>query len=174
MQSYLHISEANESFTFSYYIYVPISVSVKPLLLVPSGEVSILLQEINDKLGLHLDFPARSEERAFRIDFSDDGTPRPRFLGICTSRTSFDIMEKKIPPEDFTVKGEETKVDITDDRSYPAFKAKMELAVQATKNKSKASKEKKKITRVHQKHSMYPSTSPCSLPMPQHSTLTWN
>ena len=38
-----------------------------------------------------------------------------------------------------------------EDRSFAAFKAKMEAAVQATKNKTKSQKERKKKERVTQK-----------------------
>ena len=60
-------------------------------------------------------------------------------------------MQKQMPGSEFKVEGEIPFVGLEDDRSFNAFKAKMEAAVQATKNKSKASKEKKKVERVYQK-----------------------
>ena len=44
-----------------------------------------------------------------------------------------------------------TLADEADDRSYNAFKLKMENAFLATRNRTKASKEKKKLQRVQQK-----------------------
>ena len=96
---------------------------------------------------LRLGFPNQS----IVIEFSGEGIPRPRFLGISTSREAFSKMEANVPTEAFRVKDEAFKIGKTDDRSYAAFMAKMEAAVQATKNKSKGSKEKKRVQRVQLK-----------------------
>ena len=97
------------------------------------------------------------------IDFSSKGIPRPRFLGICTSRECFSDMETNIPTEAYKPEDEDLKIGKADDRSFASFTAKMDAAFQATKNKSKGSKEKKKIQRVHVKSSRsapkYPSLS---------------
>ncbi|MCJ1432189.1 hypothetical protein MMC27_001545 [Xylographa pallens] len=134
-----------------YFIYPPPSVSIKPLLLVPESDVRSLLEEINKDLEIQLDFPARAEERGFRLNFPDDSQPRPRFLGISSSQAAFKAMEKQVPTMDSLVKGTASLALETDDKSYAAFKMKMDLAHMATQKKTKASKEKKKFQRVQQK-----------------------
>ncbi|MCJ1256446.1 hypothetical protein MMC24_004267 [Lignoscripta atroalba] len=132
-----------------FYLHPPPSISEKALLFVPSSEVQALLDTINTDLKLQLKFPKYSTEPGFHLDFAN--VPRPRFLGTCTSKEVFDKMQKQMPGSEFKVEGEIPFVGLEDDRSFNAFKAKMEAAVQATKNKSKASKEKKKVERVYQK-----------------------
>ena len=64
---------------------------------------------------------------------------------------TFNAMVKQTPTEEFLVKGTESLALSTDDRSYEAFKVKMEVALLATKAKAKVSKEKKIAQRVQQK-----------------------
>ncbi|MCJ1401165.1 hypothetical protein MMC11_004377 [Xylographa trunciseda] len=134
-----------------YFIYPPPSVSIKPLLLVPESEARSLLEEINKDLEIQLDFPARADERGFLLNFPEDDQPRPRFLGVSSSQAAFKTMEKQVPTEDSLVKGTASLALETDDRTYAAFKMKMDLAYMATQKKSKATKEKKKFQRVQQK-----------------------
>lgn len=110
----------------------------------PAIEVESLLFEINSKLNLKLGFPHSTIEPGFLLAFEEQGSPRPRFLGRLTSETLLETMESKIPGPSFKQAGE----DGLDARSFPAFRAKMEHAIQAGKNKSKASKEKKKKERI--------------------------
>ena len=135
--------------TFRFYVHPPSSVATKPLLFVPASEVRALLSTINTELGIELQFPGHSREPGFNVSFS--ACLRPRFLGICTSKDEFDKMQKRIPGSDFRVTGEESSAQPEDSRSFEAFAAKMDAALQATKNKSKSSKEKKKVDRVYQK-----------------------
>ena len=144
----------------SYYIHLPPSISVKPFLLVPAEEVRALLREINTALDLSLDFPIRAEERGFHLEFPEDGNPRPRFVGISSSREAFNAMERKVPGQDLMLKENGSLADEGDDRSYNAFKLKMENAFLATRNKAKASKEKKKLQRVQQKDSRWHRSLP--------------
>ncbi|MCJ1389545.1 hypothetical protein MMC18_002402 [Xylographa bjoerkii] len=134
-----------------HFIYPPPSVSIKSLLLVPESEVRALLSEINKELEIQLDFPARADERGFLLNFSDDGQPSPRFLGISLSQAAFKAMEKQVPTMESLVKGTASLALETDDKSYAAFKMKMDLAYMATQKKTKATKEKKKFQRVQQK-----------------------
>ena len=119
--------------------------------MVPAREFELLLSEINTDTGLELKVPSRAAACGFYVNFTDDGQPRPRFLGISSSKMAFNAMVKHTPAEDFLVKGTESLALSTDDRSYEAFKRKMEVALMATKAKAKASKEKKKAQRVQQK-----------------------
>ncbi|MCJ1289292.1 hypothetical protein MMC34_000824 [Xylographa carneopallida] len=134
-----------------YYIYPPPSVTIKPLLLVPELEVRSLLEEINKDLDLQLGFPARADERGFLLDFLDETQPRPRFLGVSSSQAAFKAMEKQVPLEKYSVHGSATLVSETDDKSYAAFKMKMDLAHMVIQDKNKITKDKKKFQRVLQK-----------------------
>lgn len=112
----------------------------------PAIEFRTLLAEINGKLDLRLKFP---DDPGFLISFLEDGSPRPRYLGCLSAENSFESMESQIPGPDFKLKGE----DEVDPRSFEAFRQKMEAAVEAGKNRSKGSKEKRKKARVLEKKS---------------------
>lgn len=110
----------------------------------PAIEVESLLFEINSKFNLKLGFPHSTTEPGFLLAFEQQGSPRPRYLGRLTTENSLETMESKIPESSFKQEGE----DELDARSFPAFRAKMENAIQAGKNKSKASREKKRKDRI--------------------------
>ena len=63
------------------------------------------------------------------MGFREDGSPRPHYLGRLTDQTSLDDLEKLIPERG--VAPEEP--EILDDRSFPAFRRKMEAAIQAVR-----------------------------------------
>ena len=110
----------------------------------PSSEVKALLEEINRDLNLHLEFPLRSEQRGFLVKFPADGTPRPRFLGICSSRNNFNAIEYNVPAA-------APMTDDQDDRSKESFDTKMMAVTTATKNKTtKRNKEQKKVDRLRE------------------------
>ena len=135
----------------SYFIYPPVPISEKPLLLVPLIEVEGLLEEIRRDLGLRLEFPNPSREPGFVIDFSDDTTLLPQYLGVAASRAAFVAMESQIQPRADISPGVIASQETGNSRSFEAFKRKMLDGVGATKNKTKASKEKKKDQRIQQK-----------------------
>lgn len=118
--------------------------ATKPLILVPAAEVEELLFEINSKLNLKLGFPHSTIEPGFLLSFLIEGSPRPRYLGRLTTENDLETMESTIPGPGFKQPGD----DALDSRSFPAFRVKMEAAIQAGKNRSKASKEKKKKERI--------------------------
>ena len=110
----------------------------------PSSEVKALLEEINRDLNLHLEFPLRSEQRGFLVDFPADGTPRPRFLGICSSRNNFNGIEYNVPAAP-------PMTDDQNDKSKETFDTKMMAVTMATKNKTtKRNKEQKKVDRLRE------------------------
>ena len=88
-------------------------------------------------------------EPGFLLSFVEKGSPRPRYLGRMMAEDDLNVMESKIPRIDFVQDGE----DAVNSRSLAAFRVKMEAAIQAGKNKSKASKEKKKGERIILKRS---------------------
>ncbi len=111
----------------------------------PAVEFQALLEDIDKQLDLQLEFP---KIPGFRIRFSDKGSPRARYLGQLTPKIDLTLMERMIPGPQFKEKGEN---EVLDDRSFAAFKKKIEAAIEAGKNKSKAAKEKKRNERVVQK-----------------------
>lgn len=113
-----------------------------------AADVEDFLSEINEKLDLELRFPRSLEEPGFLLKFQQDGSPRPRYLGRLTTENTLEMMESKMPGPDFREPGE---TDDLDHRSFDAFRRKMEAAIQAGRNKSKASKEKKKKSRIVEK-----------------------
>ena len=114
----------------------------KPLLLVPAVEFRALLNDINKTLDLQLRFPPVA---GFRICFSDEGSPRARYLGQLTSEMEVASLERMIPGPSFKENGED---EVLDSRSFAAFKKKIEASIEAGKNKSKAQREKKKNERI--------------------------
>ena len=92
--------------------------------------------------GKKVGFP-KGYDSGFLVEFPDDGTPRPRFLGLSTSKKTFDNMESKVPARD--------PHDNIPDRSLLAYKAKIEAAIRATKNKATNAKARKMAARIQQK-----------------------
>lgn len=132
-----------------YYIHPHLDASSKPVILVPAREVEALLYDINTGFGTSYKMPHSTREPGFLLNFDQKGSPRPRYLGRVNADISVEDMESKIPAPDYKAKGETE----TEDRSFAAFKAKMEAAVQAGKNKTKSQKEKKKKERIVLKQS---------------------
>lgn len=111
----------------------------------PAVEFQALLEDIDKQLDLQLGFP---QVLGFRIRFSEKGSPRARYLGQLTPKMELASMERMIPGPQFKENGES---EVLDDRSFAAFKKKIEASIEAGKNKSKAAKEKKRNERVVQK-----------------------
>ena len=128
----------------SYYIRTLLDCSPKPLLLIPKSEVEALFVEIYQTLGVYAGFPEVWYQSGFDIGFTEEGIPRPRYLGRFNNDCSLDDLEAMIPAPGKAVE-EPQEVD---DRSFPAFRRKMEEAILSGKNKNKAAKEKKRRDRV--------------------------
>ena len=128
-----------------YYIHPQLGASLKPLILVPAIEVEALLHDINQDFGTSYKMPNPTREPGFLLNFDEKGSPHPRYLGRVNADVSVDEMEAKIPAPEPAREME--------DRSFAAFKAKMEAAIQATKNKTKSQKERKKKERIVLKES---------------------
>jgi len=102
--------------------------------------VEALFREIHKALGIYCHFPDISRHPGFEIGFEDG--PRPRYLGRLTEDCSLADLEAMIP-DSFKVEPE-----VVDDRSFPAFRRKMEAAILAGKNKQKNAKDRKRRDRV--------------------------
>ncbi|KAL8706921.1 MAG: hypothetical protein Q9201_000081 [Fulgogasparrea decipioides] len=131
-----------------YYINTLLGTARKPLILVPADEVQALFDDIKQELGLIVYFPSSKREPGFLLSFTEEGVPRPRYLGRLDFEHSLDEMEAKITSHHLA-QDENHRLD---DRSFAAFKKKMEAAVQATNQKSKNQRDKKKKDRVSSKH----------------------
>ena len=127
--------------------------SEKPLILVSAEEVKNLLEAINSDLGYQLDFPRRSTEPGFLLNLPNSEKPHPRYLGYCKSKDDLMALENQILDREQDEDAEFPFVPDPEDRSFLGFKKKIEDAIQATKNKNKATKEKKKVQRVGVKQS---------------------
>ncbi|KAL8934053.1 MAG: hypothetical protein Q9216_006092 [Gyalolechia sp. 2 TL-2023] len=132
-----------------YYIHTLLDTANKPLILVPASEVQALFDDIRCELRLIVSFPSVDKEPGFLLSFTEKGIPRPRYLGRLDLEHNLDEMEAKIPPFRQDVNGNHR----ADDRSFAAFKKKMEEAVQATKQKSKFQKDRKRKERITLKQS---------------------
>ena len=135
---------ANSS--LSYYIRTLLD-DTKPLLLIPREEVLDLFKEIYTNLKIPAKFPDVIRHPGFDIEFEEEGSPRPRYLGRLTDHTSLLDLEAEIPEPDM----EPGEPQALEDRTFPAFRRKMEAAIQAGKNRQKNAKSKKKQDRVVQK-----------------------
>ena len=120
--------------------------NTKPVLLIPREEVLDLFKEIYVELNIPANFPDVTRHPGFDIEFEEEGSPRPRYLGRLTDHMSLLDLEKMIPEP-----GTEPGPQALEDRTFPAFRRKMEAAILAGKNRQKNAKTKKKQDRVVQK-----------------------
>ena len=122
--------------------YINTLFDIKPLYLIPSTEVEALFKEIHKTLKIYCHFPDITRHPGFRIGFQNG--PRPRYLGRLTDECSLTDLEN-IHPESWE---EEPEAIEDEDRSFPAFRRKMEAAIQAGKNRQKNAKDKRKRERL--------------------------
>ena len=128
----------------SYYIHTLLDFHEdKPLLLIPLQEVENLFRKIHKDLGIYCRFPDITRHPGFVVDF-DEG-PRPRYLGRLTENCSLTELQAMIPDR---LQEEPEEVG---DRSFPAFRRKMEAAILAGKNRQKNVKDRKRKDRVETK-----------------------
>jgi hypothetical protein len=123
----------------SYYIDSFGSMTTNHILLLPLDQVQHLIDQINLAFNTTIDCPSDP----FTVSFFDDGMPQPKHLGISRSRDDLTDMKASIPTvpdnyvEDFSqVDGRPTE------RTFTAFKAKIERIVSSTRNKQAAKKKK--------------------------------
>ena len=105
-----------------------------------------LFKEIYDELKIPAKLPDITRHPGFDIEFEEEGSPRPRYLGRLTDHMSLLDLEEMIPEP-----GTEPEPQVLEDRTFPAFRRKMEAAILAGKNRQKNAKSKKKQDRVVQK-----------------------
>jgi hypothetical protein len=97
--------------------------------------------------------PVDAVKTGFLLDFPEDGTPRPRYLGRSDEREMAEVLKQAVPSRTYKPDGErELSIDPTD-KSLEAFKRKMELLVENDKKKKAAVKEKKRAERFAKQRS---------------------
>ena len=95
-------------------------------------------------MGVYAGFPEVYLHPGFDIGFTEEGVPRPRYLGRYHDFCSLAELEAIMPaPGSAAEEPQEL-----DDYSFPAFRRKMEEAILAGRNDKKAAKEKKRRDRV--------------------------
>ncbi|KAL2000863.1 hypothetical protein VTN02DRAFT_2551 [Thermoascus thermophilus] len=123
--------------------------ATRPLLLVPAVQVQELIDEINDAFQCRLSLSTDSHP-GLVLPFHDDGTPQPKFIGQCTSREMKDKLEWAIPTPSGGADDHNPPAGCSPeaDRSFAAFRKKIETGLDATKNKSKAARAKKRQDQI--------------------------
>ncbi|KKY16848.1 putative qde-2-interacting protein [Phaeomoniella chlamydospora] len=130
-----------------YYIHLPTYLDSKPILLVPFEQFQDLVDKINQHYNCSIVVPT-SAELGFTVQFHDDSTPQPVYLGRGRSRDQIDKMQENIPlPHDGhgvapTGAGAELE------RSFELFRQKMETMNAAMKRRNKSTKKKRAQDRV--------------------------
>ncbi|KAJ5625841.1 hypothetical protein N7510_002150 [Penicillium lagena] len=121
-----------------YFLYVPPNIYHRPLLLVPALQAKALLTQINAFYHCQLCFEPR-DQRGLLLSFPNDGTPRPIYLDKSTSRHAKEQLELSIPaqPDNW---GE--WVNKCDPEAAKAFEMKVEAAIEAIKQKKRATAKK--------------------------------
>lgn len=119
----------------------------KPLILVLEGQVHGLLQEINSHCKLELKVTNSQREEGLVLRFPDHPRCRPRYLGRSHTRDEYNSMTDQVPLVSVRAPGEPTPPSL-DAQSIEDFRQMIEDAWEVTKNKSKASKEKKRVDRL--------------------------
>lgn len=99
-----------------------------------------MFKEIFNTLSVRQGFPDILRHPGFEIAFQDG--PRPRYLGRLTDDCSLTELEEMIP------KPCEEEREVVEDRSFPAFRRKMEAAILAGRNRQKNARDKKRRDRV--------------------------
>ncbi|CRG85892.1 hypothetical protein PISL3812_02895 [Talaromyces islandicus] len=133
-----------------YYIFPPPDVSSRAILLLSAVQVQQFLNELNQAFQTNLSLPI-DPELGLLIPFEEDGTPSPQYLGQSCSRDIKDQLVAKIPESLNEDSGStETVCGTSQDQSESAkaFRAKMEAGYDASKNKSKATREKKRNEKI--------------------------
>lgn len=131
---------------YRYYIFPPFDVCPRAILLLPAVQVQQLLNEINQAFNTHLRLPM-DPEHGLLLAFAEDDTPSPQYLGQSCSREAKDQLTATIPE---SLGKQPSLTETVGDHSPSArtFRAKMEAAFDACKNKSKAAREKKRTERL--------------------------
>ena len=101
-------------------------------------------ETISRELDIYVTFPDITREPGFLLSFFGEGSPRPRYLGRLSNDCSMDDLQQAIPMEGSPAEEPEK----LDEDTLPMFRRHMQLALQASEQKSKAVRDKKKKERI--------------------------
>ena len=125
---------------YRYYIssrFIP-----NPVIFIPAKEVWDFLVMINGELGLDWGFKRVPNLNGFLLRFDNADNPRPRFLGVSTSKSELEKLQRSIPREH----AEDSKlIDIGLASAYQttrAFRRRLEMASALSRVQGKSSKAK--------------------------------
>ena len=125
-----------------YRYYISSRLIPNPVIFIPAKEVWDFLVMINRELGLDWGFKRVPNLNGFLLCFDDVDNPRPRFLGVSTSKFEFELLQKSIPREH----AEDSKlIDVGLASGYQTtrtFRRKLEMASALSKAQGKSSKAK--------------------------------
>lgn len=116
---------------------------MNPLVLIPVEDVKIFFDDINHSLGTNLNIYSVPSSFQVVLSFEDYQTLRPRFLGECTSRTSYDTLKATIPRSDFQCEDEDPHLIEPTNATVKRWEMQLESALMASK-KGGASKKRSK------------------------------
>lgn len=116
---------------------------------VPALEFEAFLGDVGREFDNTFKFPDPSKEPGFRLNFSDCGRYRPRYLGRLDADNSMMELDATIVQHASEDNSEVEEYGY--DRSFAAFQLKMEAVSEASKNKSKKQRENKKNKRIELK-----------------------
>ncbi|KAL5390401.1 hypothetical protein DPSP01_001965 [Paraphaeosphaeria sporulosa] len=119
----------------------------KPLILVHEGQVDDLFKEINTHFNFELKITNSHREEGLILRFPDHPRCRPRYLGRSHTREEYSSMVDQVPHVSVCAPGEPSQPSLDTD-TIEAFRQMIEDAWEITKNKGKASKEKKRVDRL--------------------------
>lgn len=113
----------------------------------PLAQVEHFIWIINRHLKTHLGIPVMERDPAFVIDFPDDGTPRPRYIGRSNDYETAVLTKKAIPSKSYRPPNEPASTTKPSDESLEAFKERMEEMLEMDRKKKAAIKSKKQAER---------------------------
>ncbi|KAF2443453.1 hypothetical protein P171DRAFT_362217 [Karstenula rhodostoma CBS 690.94] len=119
----------------------------KPLILVHESQVHDLLEEINSRFKLELKITDSQREEGLVLRFPDHPRCRPRYLGRSHTRDEYNSMTDQVPLISVRAPGEPTPPSL-DAQAIEDFRQMIEDAWEVTRNKTKASKEKRRVDRL--------------------------
>lgn len=106
-----------------------------------------LFLDIYTTFGIYKGFPDSARHPGWDISFQEEGSPRPHYLGRLTDNCSLEELTEIMPAQGVAPE----EIEGLEDRTFPAFRRKMEAAILAGKNKKKNVNDKKKRDRVDMK-----------------------
>ncbi|OKL60357.1 hypothetical protein UA08_04098 [Talaromyces atroroseus] len=132
-----------------YYIFPPPDLASRALLLLPASQVQQFLDQISNDCNVRLTIPM-DPGLGLLLSFQEKGIPQPQYLGNSSNMDTKEQLLTTIPTPEYSIDCKNpTRCNIeVADGTAQAFREKMEAGLNAIKNKSKASREKKRAEKI--------------------------